>query len=719
MAVEFGILGPLEVRRDGREVEVGATRQRALLALLLIHANRVVPIDRLVDDLWGAEAPARATNAVQVYVSALRRVLEPDRPARGPSGVLLTRPPGYLLQVTPDRLDLLRFERLVDQGRRASEAGDPATARVALAEALSLWRGPALADFAYERFAEREAARLEELRLQASEARVDADLAVGHHADVVAELESLAVAEPLRERLSGQLMLALYRCGRQAEALRAYQRLRRVLSEELGIEPSSVLQNLEQAILLQKPELDWAPAGATRTVSVSETKYARTRDGVHIAYQCSGTGSIDLLELSTFVNSIAAPLDYPGLHRWLRRVGSFARHVRYDRRGIGVSDPAGATGPPTLEQWADDALAVLDALELQKATLVGLDQVSGLACALLAGTCPHRVDALVLLNTSARLAWAPDNPWGFPAEAQARLEARIERAWPDAFPIEVLAPSAAADPQLRSAWQAMALVGASPAAAIASSRVIFESDIRHVLPAIRVPTLVLHSAEDRLCPVEHGRYLAKHIPGAKFVELPGGDHVFTDALTDPLADEIEEFLTGERKPIPLDRVLTTVLFTDIVGSTAHASALGDRAWRERLDAHDAMVRRQLQPFRGREIKTTGDGFLATFDGPARAIQCGCAIRDGARQLGIEVRVGLHTGEVELRGDDIAGTAVNLGARVAGLAAGGEVLVSRTVTDLVAGSGIAFEDRGDHALKGVPGQWRLFAVVGTGARGQGA
>jgi DNA-binding SARP family transcriptional activator len=265
MPVEFGILGPLEVTRDGRVVELGATKQRALLALLLMHANRVVSIDRLVDDLWGPEAPARATNAVQVYVSALRRVLEPDRPTRGTPGLLLTRAPGYLLQIDAEQLDLLRFERLVEDGRQAMEAGDGAGAGTAFAEALSLWRGPALADFAYEPFAEREAARLEELHLRATEERVEADLAVGRHADLVGELDGLVGAAPMRERLTAQLMLALYRCGRQAEALRAYQKLRSVLGEELGIEPSAALQALEEAILLQKPDLDWAPEnGASR-----------------------------------------------------------------------------------------------------------------------------------------------------------------------------------------------------------------------------------------------------------------------------------------------------------------------------------------------------------------------------------------------------------------------------------------------------------------------
>lgn len=445
--------------------------------------------------------------------------------------------------------------------------------------------------------------------------------------------------------------------------------------------------------------------------AVPETSYARTADGVHIGYQRSGDGSVDILELSTFVNSIAAPMDHPGLDRWSRRIGEFANHIRYDRRGIGISDPVAAAGPPTLEQWMEDAVAVLDALDIQEAVLLGVDQVSGITAALLAGSFPARVKSLVLMNTSARLAWAPDNPWGFPPETQRRLEARIDRAWPDPFPIEILAPSAVGDEHFFKAWKAMALLGMSPAGAVVASRVIFDSDIREVLPAIRVPTLVLHSKENRMCPIEHGRYLAEHIAGARFVELPGGDHVVTLSLADRAADEIQEFVTGDREQISLDRVLATVLVTDIVDSTAQASALGDLAWHRRLDMHDGMVRRQLERFRGREIKTLGDGFLATFDGPARAIQCAFAIRNGAHQLGIGVRAGLHTGEVELRGNDIGGLTVNIAARVAAVAQGGEVLVSRTVTDLVAGSGMEFEDQEVHELKGVPGTWRLFRVKG--------
>jgi class 3 adenylate cyclase len=354
-----------------------------------------------------------------------------------------------------------------------------------------------------------------------------------------------------------------------------------------------------------------------------------------------------------------------------------------------------------------DALAVLDALEVEQAVLLGREQVSGLTAALFAATFPERVRALVLMNTSARLAHGPDYPIGLPPDAQARLESRIDRHWPDALPLEALAPSNAHDPDLQTTWRQSLLFGGRPATAVAVTRVIFYSDIRDVLPTIAVPTLVLHSRGNRMVPIEHGRFLAEHIPGARFVELDTDDHLY---FGDDAMEEIGEVLTGGRGATVVDRVLATVLFTDIAESTATAADLGDRRWREVLDAHDAMVRRQLDRYRGRHVKHTGDGVVATFDGPARAIECATAIRGGAEQLGLSVRAGLHTGEIELRGDDIGGLAVHIAARVMALAAGGEILLSRTVTDLVVGSGISFDDRGEHELKGVPQPWRIFAVA---------
>jgi class 3 adenylate cyclase len=335
---------------------------------------------------------------------------------------------------------------------------------------------------------------------------------------------------------------------------------------------------------------------------------------------------------------------------------------------------------------------------------------NGLVAMLLAASQPDRVRSLVLVSCFARAFRAPDYPWGLdPASFDEVLEGFIDGAGGYDF-LSLAAPSIADDPAFRDWWDRAGNRGAGPGMARAYLQVTLGSDMRAVLPAIATPTLVVHRAEDKVIPLAHGRFLADHIPDAKLVELPGRDDLMWVGDADLLLDEVEEFLTGMRRGPQSDSVLATVLYTDIVDSTKQASTVGDRAWTERLDAHDAMARRQLERFRGREIKTLGDGFLAIFDGPARAIQCGCAIRDGARGLGIDVRVGVHTGEIELRGSDIAGITVTIGARVVALAGAGDVLVSRTVTDLVAGSGIAFDDRDEHELKGVPGRWRLFAVA---------
>jgi class 3 adenylate cyclase len=418
---------------------------------------------------------------------------------------------------------------------------------------------------------------------------------------------------------------------------------------------------------------------------------------------------MDLVIMSSWVNPMEA--SWPS-QDWVHdRLASMARIIEYDRRGVGLSDPISTEHPPTLEHWMQDAIAVLDAVGSGRAVVMGGEQVSGLVAMLLAATHPGRVGQLVLINTSARIAWADDNQWGMPSEAQDRLERRIEKLWPDAFPIEFVAPSMVGDEGFHDWWTRSQRMGASPATAAALSRVIFESDVRHVLPSIQAETLIVHTAQNVMLGVEHGRYLARNITKAKLVEVPGADQIWSVRPTaDAVIENVEEFLLGRRlRPVD-DRVLATVMFTDIVKSTERTVELGDRRWREVMDRHDSTVRHQLDRFRGKEIRSTGDGFLATFDGPARAVRCACAIRDASRQLGIEVRAGLHAGEVELRGADVSGIAVNIAKRVADRAGPSEVVVSRTVTDLVAGSGLAFEARGEPELRGVPGRWPLFAVA---------
>jgi len=330
-------------------------------------------------------------------------------------------------------------------------------------------------------------------------------------------------------------------------------------------------------------------------------------------------------------------------------------------------------------------------------------------CCLFAATYPERTSALIILSGFARRTWAPDHPYGPTGDELQALIAELPANWGGGFQIDVRAPSAASDPSFREWWARYIRMSASPGAAQALLRMNVEIDVRAVLPTIRVPTLVLHRAGDRTLPVQMGRYVAERIPDAKFVELPGDDHVAWVGNADAILDEIEEFLTGVRRGQELDRVLATVLFTDIVDSTRHATDLGDRRWRALLDAHHKLVRSELARFRGREIDTAGDGFLAAFDGPARAIRAACAITVGVKKLGLDLRAGLHTGECEVMGSKLGGIAVHIGARVASLAAADEILVSNTVKDLVAGSGFQFVDRGVHALKGIPGSWGIFAV----------
>lgn len=443
-----------------------------------------------------------------------------------------------------------------------------------------------------------------------------------------------------------------------------------------------------------------------------EVRYAKNGD-VHIAYDLSGQNSPDLLMFSSSMLPIDSMNDEPSLHRFHNRLASFSRLIRFDLRGVGFSDSVASSSPPTLEQWMGDALSVLDAASSEHAAVFA-PRDSSAEGILLAATHPDRVSSLIIVNGTARIARAEDYLVGIPEAVLDRfLAVNME---PDAVErgldfLALAAPSVANDEAFRTWWNRAGNRGASPAAARMIDHVRFRADVRALLPLVTVPTLILHRRDDAAMRVGHARYLAEHIPNAKYVELPGADDLYWVGDTEEMLDEIEEFITGSRARTVSDRILATVLFTDIVGSTEHMAEVGERRWRDRLDYHDSAIRRQLERFRGREIKMTGDGVLATFDGPARAVQCARAIRDAARQLGLQVRAGVHTGEVEVRGDDIGGMAVHIAARVEALAAPGEVLVSRTVVDLMVGSGIETTDRGEHVLKGVPGAWKLFAVEG--------
>ncbi len=442
-----------------------------------------------------------------------------------------------------------------------------------------------------------------------------------------------------------------------------------------------------------------------------ETRYARSGD-VNIAYQVTGDGPRDLVYVPGWVSDIELMWEEPAMARFLGRLASFSRLILFDKRGTGLSDRVSNDELPTLEQRMDDVRAVLETVGSDRAALFGHSE-GGNMCVLFAATYPERTIALITLGCFARRRDPDDDyPWAPTADNREETAADVERNWGHLRPedVEYYAPSRAGDEQFVHALERYLRRGASPGAAAALVRMNSYIDVRDVLPTIRVPTLVLHRTGDHDVNVAEGRYLASKIPGAKFVELAGDDHWIAAGDVDALADEIEEFLTGTR-PVPEpDRVLATVLFTDIVGSTQRAVELGDRRWRDLLGAHDAAVRRELDRFRGREVDTAGDGFLASFDGPARAVRCAISAGDALRDLGVEIRAGVHTGECEVDGPKIRGIAVHTGARIASLAGPGEVLVSQTVKDLVSGSGLAFEDRGLHELKGVPGEWRVYAAV---------
>ncbi len=434
---------------------------------------------------------------------------------------------------------------------------------------------------------------------------------------------------------------------------------------------------------------------------VADTHYARSGD-LRIAYQVVGSGPFDLVFVPGFISNLDLYWDEPTLAHFLSRLGSFSRLILFDKRGTGLSDRLGDL--PTLEERMDDVRAVMDAVGSEQAALFGISE-GGAMSVLFAATYPERTRALVLYG-----AYGHFPSWVLPPDKLTAFLDMIDRDWGTGTSLKAFAPSKLSDERFKSWWARFERLGASPSAVIALMRMNSEIDIRHILPAIRVPTLVLHRVDDPRVSVEAGRYLGAAIPGAKYVELPGSDHVAWVGDVDHLTDEIEEFLTGTRAALEPDRVLATVLFTDIVDSTKKAVELGDRRWRGLLEQHDQIVRQELARFRGREIKTLGDGFLATFDGPARAVRCASAIIEALSVLNVDVRSGVHTGEIEVKGEDIGGIAVHIAARIAALAEGGQVLVSRTVRDLVAGSNLRLVDRGAYTLKGLSESMPLFAVA---------
>jgi DNA-binding SARP family transcriptional activator/pimeloyl-ACP methyl ester carboxylesterase len=728
--VAVRVLGPLQVVINGVDVTPPARKERALVALLVTSRGRVIGADRLMEELWPSLAADRARRVLQVRVAAVRKLLST---ADAASLVELV-PPGYRLAIADEDVDEHRFFTLVERARGQARAGDPLLAAATLREALGLWRGEPLADVQACVSLEAEAARLGEARLGAIEDRIDADLACGCHHAVVSELDALVVTEPLRERLWGLRILALYRCGRHAEAVRACALIRSRLVDELGVEPGPALRALEAAVLEQRPELDFsAPPGAHRSnrrpppdntgsapsdeaarirrpplEPVPRIRYARTEDGVNLAYQVLGDGPLDLIVVPGYVSHLDTWWEaWSG--RLVRRLASFSRVILFDKRGMGLSDRPAQVD---VEDWMEDTRVVLDAVGSEQAAVLGVT-AGGLIAILFAATYPERTRALVLYGAFARqLRNEDDYPIGLRREdVDAHVE-HTEARWGSGVGLRLYCPSVSDDPVAREQYGRYQRASASPGAASAYLRALAEIDVRHALPMVQAPTLVLHANRDRVIPVELARYMGERIPNATLVELNSADHLvwFSDAL-DVMTDEIQDFLIGALPNREIRRVLATVLFVDDVDPSRRRQTIGQPLHRK-SPVGDAKAGQLIERFRGRAVRHGGNGILVTFDGPARAIRCAYAIVGDLGSAGHDARAGLHSGECDAAGDDVSGVAVQIARRVADLADPGEVLVSQTVRDLVFGSAITFRGPSSHALEGVPGDWRVYSVTGT-------
>jgi DNA-binding SARP family transcriptional activator/pimeloyl-ACP methyl ester carboxylesterase len=683
--MEFSILGPVEASVLGRPLGLGGVRARTLFATLIVHANHVVAADQLIDEVW-PELPAdKAAASLQVRLSGLRKLLR----SAGPDDRLVTRAPGYLLRVAAAELDAGRFEEQVLAGNAMLGAAEPAGALAHLDAALGLWRGPALAGIDTPS-ARTEAGRLAELRLAAQESRGQALLDCGRLAELIAELETLTTANPLREKLWQLWMLALYQAGRQADALRAYRDLRAILSGQLGIEPGPALRELHGRILRQDPALepgarpDGPAAGEARPV----TRYVQTPDGVHIAYQVLGQGPRDILFVPGLMSHLDLLWDEADTASFFRRLATLGRLILFDKRDTGLSDRA--VGNSSLDERICDVMAVMGAAGSARAVLFGYSEGAPMSI-LFAAAHPERVSALILGSAAARWLPAPDYPCGGQTTEMAdALRDIAANRWGQGDSIDWYLPSRAGSPQARELFARFERLAVTPGAFLRLVAIILDIDVRAVLPAVHVPTLIIQRLGDRITPPWHGRYLAARIAGARYFEQPG-DHSLRFAGSgdsDALFEAISAFLAeaSSQPPPEPERVLATIL----------AAAPGAR-----LPAQD---------HGGRLLANSGPGILATFGTPGQAIRCAESLRTGAAAAGGLRGCGIHTGEVTLGGDETAAAAVRIAQEVAALARPGEILVSRTVKDLLAGSGYDFSDRASHRLAGAAESWHLYAVT---------
>ena len=705
--MEFSVLGPVELTAGGRPLALGGARARGVLAMLLAHANQVVSADRLADELWPGRPADRAAASLQVRLSELRKAFR----FAGADDRLATRPPGYLLTVAPGDLDSLRFAQLAEEGAAALEAGDAATAAQRLTDALALWRGPAFAGIDAPSV-RAEAGRLEEMRLAALESRAEALVAAGRHGEVIAELETLTAAHPLRERLWALRMLALYQAGRQADALHAYGGLRTILADELGIDPGPALRDLHARIVRQDPALD-QPTGRRLDGAPSaapQTRYAQAAGGVQIAYQILGRPGRDIVFVPGLMSHLELLWESQETGEFFRRLATLGRLILFDKRDTGLSDRA--PGAATLEERIDDVRAVMRAAGSERAVLFGYSEGAPMSI-LFAATYPERVSALILGSAAARWSPAPNYPCGDgPEEMFRALYDIAEHRWGQGDTIDWYLPSRAGSPQARQLIGRFERMAISPSAFQRMLAMIREIDVRDVLPAIHVPTLVIQRLGDKITTPFHGRYLAAHIAGARYFEQPG-DHSLrfaADGESDALIGEITDFLATGGQPAVPDRVLATILLAHAAGGTAEHGT-GAPGLPGSLTGL-AVTRTIVQSHRGRWIEASDQAVLATFDAPGQAIRCAAAVRDTAAAAGIPLACGIHTGEIDLAGDKIAGASVDIAASVAALAKPAEILVSRTVKDLLTGSGIVFAARGSHQLS-TAGKWPLFAVAPPG------
>lgn len=680
--MRVSLLGPLQVDDAPGTVVLGAAKERSLLSVLALNPGAVVATDDLITALWGEDPPAAARKTLQTYVWNLRQALGAD--------AIATEPPGYVLRVGADDVDVGRFRTLVRAGTAALRDGDPQRARATLGEAVGLWRGEPFAGVARHTGLAAEAVRLGEEYVSALEARVAADLAAGCHADLVGELEQLVREHPFRERLWGHLMVALYRCGRQADALAIYQRVRQLLADELGLEPGGELRRLEAAVLAHDPALappTGAGTGHAEAVVRSPVRYARTDDGVSIAYQVAGHGPIDVLAITGFVSHLDiwwnAPTD-----RLVDRLTSIGRLISFDKRGMGLSDRPDVVDH---ERWVDDAVAVLDAAGSERAVVLAVS--AGVATGVrLAARHPDRVQALALHAGFARSLVDDDYEIGLDLDLVSAFAANLERGWGTGVAISAYAPSRARDPGVRGYWARYQQLSASPASAMRFFWATVADDVRDLLPSVQVPTIVIHPERDLIVPLAQAQYLAEGIRGAELVTLDSDVHLIcVSDVIDDVADAVERFVDRVRAgdASPAEPVLVTAL-----------------AVRSPSPDADRLVEGVVERFGGCIQRPA---VTATFTAPGRALRCAAAVVDELGRAGFATGAGLHSGECFAGAAGHRGVAVDVAGALADDAEPGEVLVTGTVRDLVAAPELGFAACGRRSVAG-GGPWDVFTLA---------